>query len=77
MQNLGNVYICGAPFVMSRIRVQNGQSQHLQVLDSCPEFLGAVETWKCPKGNCGHFCFEYARASLSTVLSWAGITGVF
>jgi hypothetical protein len=24
MQNLGNVYICGSPFVMSRTDVQNG-----------------------------------------------------
>jgi hypothetical protein len=24
MQNLGNVYICGSPFVMSRTDAQNG-----------------------------------------------------
>jgi hypothetical protein len=28
MQNLGNVYICGSPFVMSRTDAQNGSTWH-------------------------------------------------
>jgi hypothetical protein len=39
MQNLGNVYICGSPFVMSRTDAQNGLDM---VINKSPFILNQV-----------------------------------